>query len=165
MEEHKKVHTVSRDRSTDYSSAIASTGRPITEVADKFHLIKNITDCMTKLVAENYADYRLAVRDREDVPSRSTEHISVPPATRQASKKPDSREVMFKEVKELQRKGFRPATIAKKLGIARQTATKYHKMDSLPPRNSKLRNEYYKYDAYVEQEIEIGRHSAPSIRR
>ena len=157
MEEHKKVHTVSRDRSTDYSSAIASTGRPITEVADKFHLIKNITDCMTKLVAENYADYRLAVRDREDVPSRNTKHISGPPAIRQASKKPDSREVMFKEVKELQRKGFRPATIAKKLGIARQTATKYHKMDSLPPRNSKLRNEYYKYDAYVEKEVEIGK--------
>lgn len=157
MEEHKKVHTVSRDRSTDYSSAIASIGRPITEVADKFHFIKNITDRMTKLVAENYADYRLAVRAREDVPSKITGHTSVPPTTRQASKKPDSREVMFKEVKELQQKGLRPATIAKKLGIARLTATKYHKMDSLPQRNSKLRNEYYKYDAYVEQEAETGK--------
>lgn len=157
MEKHEKVHIVSRDRSTDYSSAIASTGRPITEVADKFHLIKNITDRMTKLVAENYADYRQAVRDRENVPNMITEHTSVPSVTNQVSRKPDSREVTFKEVKELQRKGFKPATIAKKLGIARQTATKYHKMDSLPQRNSKLRNEYYKYDAYVEQEAETGK--------
>ena len=40
MERHENVHTVSRDRSTDYSSAIASTERRITEVADKFHLVK-----------------------------------------------------------------------------------------------------------------------------
>ena len=48
-----------------YSSAIASTDRQITEVADKFHLVKNITDRMTKLVAENYADYRQAVRSNQ----------------------------------------------------------------------------------------------------
>ncbi len=57
------------------------------------------------------------------------------------------KEVTFKEVKELQWKGFKPTSIAKKLGISRQTATKYNKMDSLPKRNSKLRNEYYQYDA------------------
>lgn len=72
-------------------------------------------------------DYKQAVRNRENVPGRITGHISVPPATKQASKKPDSRKIMFKEVKELQQKEFRPVTIAKKLGIARQTATKCHK--------------------------------------
>ena len=71
---------------------------------------------------------------------------------------------MFKEVKELQRKGFKPTPIAQKLGIARQTATKYCKMDSLPERNSKLRNEYYKYDAYVEQEAASGRSLSALIR-
>ena len=65
LEGHEKVSVVSRDRSTDYSSAVASTGRSINEVADKFHLVKNISDRMTKLVAENYADYRQAVRDEE----------------------------------------------------------------------------------------------------
>lgn len=66
LERHEKVRMVSRDRSTDYSSAIASTGRHITEVADKFHLVKNITDRMKKLVAENYADYRKAARCGEN---------------------------------------------------------------------------------------------------
>ena len=157
MEQHKKVHTVSRDRSTDYSSAIASTGRRIIEIADKFHLVKNITDRMTKLVAENYADYRQAVRSKEEGPVKTTDTTNAPSVAGHPAKKPDSREVMFKEVKELQRKGFKPTPIAKKLGIARQTATKYYKMDSLPERNSKLRNEYYKYDAYVEQEATTGK--------
>lgn len=64
---------------------------------------------------------------------------------------------IFEEVKELQQEGFKPTSIANKLGIARQTATKYCKMDSLPGRNSKLRNEYYKYDAYVEREAASGK--------
>lgn len=157
MEEHEKVRTVSRDRSTDYSSAIASTGRPITEVADKFHLVKNIKDRMAKLVAENYADYRLAVRGEEEKFPEAAEPKASAPVIQHPTKKPDSREVMFKEVKELQWKGFKPTPIAKKLGIARQTATKYYNMESLPGRNSKLRNEYYKYDAYVEQEAASGK--------
>ena len=157
IEEHKKVGVVSRDRSTDYSSAIASSERPITEVADKFHLIKNITDRMAKLIAENYSDYRRAIRDEED---KSAEEMKQTPGFDVEDLTPgnlDSRDVKFKEVKELQKKGFKPTTIAKRLGIARQTATKYYRMEGLPQRNSKLRNEYYRYDAYVEQELKKGK--------
>lgn len=157
MEQHEKVHTVSRDRSTDYSSAIASTNRRITEVADKFHLVKNITDRITKLVSENYADYRQAARGKEENPVKTTGVTNAPLVAEHPSKKPDSRGVVYKEVKELQQKGFKPTSIARKLGISRQTVTKYCNMDSLPERNSKLRNEYYKYDAYVEQEAAIGK--------
>lgn len=52
---------VSRNRSTDYSSAIAALNKPVYEVADKFHLVKNIYDRFSKLISENYDDYRLAV--------------------------------------------------------------------------------------------------------
>ena len=154
---HEAVRVVSRDRSTDYSSAIASTGRKITEVADKFHLVKNITDHMPKLVAENYAEYRQAVRDEDLGEVQLGKPVVSQTETPPVQKEPDSRQIMFNEVKELQKKGFKPATIAKKLGIARQTSTKYCKMDSLPERNSKLRNGYYRFDAYVEQEAAKGK--------
>ena len=120
LERHEKVRMVSRDRSTDYSSAIASTGRHITEVADKFHLVKNITDRMKKLVAENYADYRKAARCGENELAYTVVTADSPSPIGHSSKKSDPRKVTFKEVKELQRKGFKPASIAKKLGISRQ---------------------------------------------
>ena len=120
LERHKKVCMVSRDRSTDYSSAIASTGRHITEVADKFHLVKNITDRMKKLVAENYADYRKAARCGENELAYTVVTADSPSPIGHSSKKSDPRKVTFKEVKELQRKGFKPASIAKTLGISRQ---------------------------------------------
>ena len=63
MENHNEVSLVSRDRSTAYSSAIRSIDRPITEIADKFYLIKNISERFTKLIGEHYSDYRNAIRD------------------------------------------------------------------------------------------------------
>lgn len=63
---------------------------------------------------------------------------------------------MFREVKELQSKGFKLTAISKKPGIDRLTETKYCK-EILPARNRKLRNQHYRYDKYVEQECAKGR--------
>ena len=154
MQCHGQVELVSRDRSTDYSSAIAALDKPVTEVADKFHLVKNIYDRFGKLIAEHYDDYRRAVRKIEEVEEAFHETAA---GKTPKPQKTDSRDIMFREVKELQSKGFKPTTISKKLGIARQTATKYCRMERLPARNSKLRNPYYRYDKYVEQECAKGR--------
>jgi len=64
---------------------------------------------------------------------------------------------MFNEVKELQDKGFSIGAIAKKLKIARQTVRKYRNYTSLPPRKSSPRNEYFKFDSYVESEYSNGK--------
>jgi transposase len=162
---HPSVSLVSRDRSTDYSSAIASTGRPITEVADKFHLVKNIMERITRLVGLHYADYRKAVLENKDevkepdtgtadtVSVKEEKTVCIHPV----SNKPDMRQVMFDEVKQLQSKGFKPATIARKLGIARMTSTKFCRLDSLPPRSSKLRKQYCKYNTFVERQYADGK--------
>ena len=151
LNSHQKVKVVSRDRSTDYSAAIASTGRNIIEVADRFHLIKNMSDCVTKVISNRYTAYRDAVRFPD-----STEEESEP-VLQDAEVKPgknadnpiDIRTTMFSEVKELQEQGFKISAIARKLGIARQTVRKYMKWTSLQPARSKERKDYYLYDDYV----------------
>ena len=67
MYNHNRVGLVSRDRYTAYSSAIRSIDRPIIEIADKFHLIKNMSECFTKLIGEHYSDYRNAIRGSQVV--------------------------------------------------------------------------------------------------
>ncbi len=155
MEKHKQVSMVSRDRSTDYSAAITATGRPVVEVADKFHLIKNISGRLMKTIGSHYDEYRMEVRkdEKEEVLDETLPVLPVLPKPARE----DSRMVMFREVKELQDKGFKPTTISRKLGIARQTATKYCQMDELPRRNSKYRNSYHLYDRYVEEEVAKGK--------
>ena len=141
LDAHAQVSVVSRDRSTDYTAAIAATGRSITEVADRFHLNKNMSDCVKKIIGSHYDDYRNVVR-----PDASQEELKV-----------DSRQVMFNEVKELQAAGLNIAQISKKLGIARQTVRKYMRYDTLPKRASKERYPYYLYDTYVEEAYKHGK--------
>lgn len=141
LDEHVQVEVVSRDRSTDYTAAIAATGRNITEMADRFHLNMNMSDCVTKVIGSHYDEYRSAVRPEEV----------------QETPKVNSRQVMFKEVKELQAEGLNIAQISKKLDIARQTVRKYMGYDTLPKRASKERLPYYLYDTYVEEEYRHGK--------
>ena len=61
LDSHAQVRVVSRDRSTDYSAAIAATGRNITEVADRFHLNMNMSDCVKKVISSHYEEYRKSV--------------------------------------------------------------------------------------------------------
>lgn len=142
LDKHPRVSVVSRDRSTDYSAAIAVTGREITEVADRFHLSKNMSDCLTKVLGSHYDDYRKSVRHEDNI--SNSQHV-------------DSRQVMFSEIKELQADGLNIARIAKELDIARQTVRKYMAADTLPKRASKERIPYYLYDTYVEEAYKHGK--------
>ena len=155
MDEHSDVRLVSRDRSTEYSSAIASTGRNVCEVADLFHLVKNMSECVSRIISDNYSSYREMVAAKTE-PENETP-VAKQETAAEALVKEDSRMAMFKEVKRLQALGKKPTWIARNMKIARQTATKYCTMDILPKRKSKCRNEYYKYDAYVEREYSKGK--------
>lgn len=101
-----------------------------------------MNECIVKPISENYQDYRELVNpaviplETADTVKPQEENL----CTRQTEKE-DSRMIMFKEVKELQKKGIKETRIAKILGIARQTAKKYMNYQNLPKRRSKARNE------------------------
>ncbi|MGL6177632.1 MAG: transposase [Tannerellaceae bacterium] len=155
MNQHPEITLVSRDRSTDYSSAIANTGREIVEIADRFHLVKNMADCITKVISDNYMEYRRSQSVREIAVINELQDL--PDKIPEIGMKIDTRTNIFNEVKELQAKGFKINAIARKLHIARQTVRKYMLYKELPPRRSKARNEYYKFDQYVEHEYINGK--------
>lgn len=88
----------------------------VTEVADKFHLVKNIMERAMKLVGDHYDEYRTAVRREERSNDNQQESVAAIPQQKTIKEqKIDSRLVMFSEVKDLQSKGFKPTTIAKNL--------------------------------------------------
>ena len=56
LSDHKRVWLMSRDRATSYSSAAVSCGSPVTEIADRFHLIKNLRECVSDTICSRYGD-------------------------------------------------------------------------------------------------------------
>ena len=144
LDGHANVSLVSRDRSTDYSAAIASTNRPIAEVADHFHLVKNISDLLTRVISENYEDYRqLATGERKtNDTSRGTNVL---------------RQAKFEKVKALQAKGKTLGEIVKATGISYDTVKMYMGFKSLPARKSNAQVDFSAHQAYVEKEYAKGR--------
>lgn len=142
LDDHPNVFEISRDRSSDYSKAIQLTGRGITEVADRFHLVKNSVDVLTSVVSSNYADYRRLVRP--DLPDA------------QAQDK-DKSHVIYKEVKSLKEKGLSIEEIGKRLDIAFVTADKYASADRCPERIRTPQLPYHEYDTLVESEYRSGK--------
>lgn len=159
LDTHSEVFLVSRDRSTDYTAAIAGTGRDIVEIADRFHLYKNMSNCVTKVISSHYGDYRKLVRPEETEEAENEEETEKAKEIKKTKepRKTDSRQVMFNEVKELQSAGLPITRIAHTLGIARQTIRKYLKYETLPRRASKEQIPYHQYDSYVEDEYQHGK--------
>ena len=144
LDGHAKVSLVSRDRSTDYSAAIASTNRPIAEVADHFHLVKNVSDMLTDAISENYEDYRQLVTGERTIndTSRGTNVL---------------RQAKFDQVKALQAKGKTKGEIVAATGISSITVQMYMGLKNLPARKSNAQVDYSPYQAYVEKEYAKGR--------
>ena len=158
LKAHPEIKIVSRDRSTDYSSAIANVNNgqdSIIEVADRFHLVKNMFDRLNKYIHVHYKELSVVPNDlaKQEIPPQS-EANTIQGGNEE---KVDSRQMIFERVKELQAKGVNMTKTARLLKIARQTARKYFGYTTLPVRNSWTNNEYYLIDTYVQEQFSQGR--------
>lgn len=151
LDTHRSVKLVSRDRSTDYSAAIKSTGRKVTEIADLFHLIKNISDKVTDTISANYADYKDAVGRKNKEYIGNTTLITYP-----IVKPIDVRMLKFLEVKKLQKEGIGRNAVAKLVGMDKETVGKYFKYDELPPKSIYTMNNYAEFDTYIKEQHMLG---------
>lgn len=143
LQAHPNVRTVSRDRSTEYSAAIASINRNIIEVADRFHLVKNMSERTSRIINEHYGEYKRLARPAL-THSAHAKLTQLPMGDRT-----DSRQHRFNEVKRLQAAGVNGAEIARQVGISRMTVYKYERWTKLPPKAHSTRTQYHEYDERV----------------
>ena len=63
LKEHLLVNTVSRDRATAFSAAVEEASPFIMQIADRFHLVKNMSDCLVKTLQDMHFDYQRVIRE------------------------------------------------------------------------------------------------------
>ncbi len=119
---HKSVWLISRDRATSYSSAAASCAGAVTEVADRFHLIKNLGECVSDIIMRRYEEIRGEL-GKYNGPEECAANMVVDKRKAYAAQR-------IKEVKRLQAEGKDIQTTAALLGMAAKTVRKYRKMDA-----------------------------------
>jgi transposase len=145
--EHPGVEIISRDRFPAYAEG-SSRGAPTAEqVADRFHLLKNMTESFERVVRRHQGSLREAARrlnpyymDASSLDKEINEEVF--PDTRPQSstaelKKAENRarrQERFETIKQMQREELSISVIARRMGMDRQTVSLLMQAETLPER-------------------------------
>jgi len=136
---YNDVQIVTRDRSSSYSSAIDEVCPDAIQVADRFHLLTNLSDALDTYFKSISGTISRLIKAKTNellnLPESDLKIIST--AKEQVNGiRIDPRLDRFNKVKELQAKGVPILRISRDLGMSRNTVRSYFSQESLSPRSS-----------------------------
>jgi len=140
---HSGIEVISRDRGQEYIDAIAIGAPDTIQVADRFHLLRNLLEGIQRLFQRSPQEIQRAVEqmrlavstDKPIHPVEGPKPISLPTADQ------TYRQTKFAAVKALQAKGLSCRAISREVDVDRRTVQKYSHLDQAPPKGtSSVRN-------------------------
>jgi transposase len=148
---HPEVEVVARDRAGAYAEGIRQGAPNATQVADRWHLLKNLGDALERVVSQHGAALRAAAREEpaatpdapavtppgavDQVPATllSPDTLSAPPPPPCAVGDQRQQE-RFAAIQALHAAGESVSAISRALGLTRMTVRKYVQATSAPVR-------------------------------
>ena len=158
LKAHPSVKIVSRDRASAYSEGAKEGAPQARQVADRFHLLKNTSDMLERLLTRHYKHLRETARQVRAAPKQTSPSPAPPelqtdvpvlsqPSTRVQHDSVFRRErrlSRYEQVRELRRQKLSVRAIARKTGLSRNTLRKWLDTDGFreqakpPQRKSKI---------------------------
>jgi transposase len=140
LAEHPGVEVVSRDRWSAYAQAAAEAAPQATQVADRWHLLKNLREAVERLFERHagpIAAALAAVAPLQAPPTPPAVEVSgldTEPSPPVPAEDPKARRRCgrFDRVRELHRQGWSVRQIARDLGLARNTVRRYLRSGRCP---------------------------------
>jgi len=178
LEEHPGVEIIARDRGGAYAEGAQAGAPEATQVADRWHLLKNLAEALeAALTREQQALQAAALPPAptvaEAVPPPSDEtgpQPGAPPkpptrAQRDSAARRERRQALFEAVRRLYNEGYSIRGIAQKLGKSRHTIKKYVQADAFPEPKRRQRGpgQLAPFQAYLEQRWREGCHNATQL--
>jgi transposase len=145
LKAHPGVEIVARDRAGAFADGVRTGAPQAIQVADRFHLLRNLGDAVGNALNRHHRDLRAAAKAATalgSLDSTPAEPVSPPvsialpkpPTTRQQHSldKQAARQARFDEVVALDAKGWSKSRIARTLGLDRGTVHVWLKAGRLP---------------------------------
>jgi transposase len=168
LAQHPGIEVISRDRAGAYADGARQGAPAAMQVADRFHLLKNISEVFERVLNRHHTVLRKAMKNvsvlseklqpvaqiTQDTttqqPANGDYFITVQAETYSHQQSHQQRKARYEAVKTLQREGLNINEIRKLLGIHHSTAARFFHADCYPemvrgPRGSKVD----RFDAYV----------------
>jgi len=152
MAEHPEVEIISRDRGGDYAAAARTSAPQATQIADRFHLLKNLGTVLEGMLARHLAAHRNAQAEKyvrtplEDASSRQPPKQD-PKEAHQSQAKREERLAKYKQVVALRKLGLSQTTIANQIGISHATISRWLIDGAFPEQKPRPRKSYL--DSYL----------------
>jgi transposase len=131
LRRHPGVRIVARDRAGAYADAIRKGAPQAIQVADRWHLLRNLGDAMQAIADRHYGAARQAAKQAgDDLPVSETaerECESPPPtaAERRSRDRYARRQARYEEAAQLRARGLALRRIAASLGVERKTVRRW----------------------------------------
>ena len=123
LREHPGVEIVTRDRSTVYASAVSEGAPEAEQVADRFHLLQNLTDATAQVMKQHTSDIKTALEEKQ--PDESEDPDEKQALLVKITEADKRRMERVQEVHRLHELGQYKQEIAQQLNISRVTINRY----------------------------------------
>jgi transposase len=149
LREHPAVEIITRDRADDYIKGAREGAPQAVQVADRWHLLRNLRDALRRLVdrfqgsirqaveAVHRANSLLASPEAPGTPAKVQESDDPPKLTRYQQRQQERRQrrlERYAQVKTLHQQGMTHRAIARRLGMNRATVRRFVQAESFPER-------------------------------
>lgn len=174
LKAHPGVEIISRDRGADYIKGAAEGAPEAIQVADRWHLLKNLRDALERLLHRKTVSLRSAakaIRQLKQAPivcgSRPETASKLTRLERDKLAQRGKRKARFDAVKTLHSQDVSIREIARRFGMSRVTVVKYVEADTCPwyPERRALPSKLDPYVPYLQQRWQDGCHNASQLWR
>jgi transposase len=168
---HPGVEIVSRDRSSVYSEAAVRAAPQVTQIADRWHLLRNLSEALTGALAPYHRLMTEAAQAVCGKPSPNaldapceTSRMNQREAAKQRSR--ERRVAVYDTAMELIRSGLPQPEVARRLSIDSRTIRRWVESNGFPEQSPRWRKSSLdRYREYLDQRWQQGCHNAAELWR
>ncbi|MBE7171580.1 MAG: ISL3 family transposase [Williamsia sp.] len=151
LKDHPEIKIVTRDRFSRYALAVSKSLPDATQVADRWHLLKNMGEAVKKLL-ERKRQHIIALQSQQAIRELEIEQENVSDQKQEVKLSP--RHQLLQQVKKLYGEGKSIRMISRTLGISRNTVKKYISLHEPPQKKGFKTTNLISFSEYLQARIE-----------
>jgi transposase len=166
LKEHPGVEIVSRDRSQTYADAITAGAPDAIQVADRWHLLKNLSEAVFKILQQEYDVIKNRLDEHTEPVALTQDKVEEAVKNRDMlTPAEERRKERMEQAKQLLQLGWTQKRVAHHLHIHPKTVRRYRRYTSPKSRRSRFSHLLDRFKPYLLQRWNEGCHNASQLYR
>jgi transposase len=165
LKEHPGIEIVSRDRSQTYADAITQGAPEAIQVADRWHLLQNLSEAVFKILQQEYELIKKHLSQFSEPEQAIQAEIKQPDEDKGLTHAEERRKERMEKAKQLLQMGWTQKRVAQHLSIHPKTVRRYQRSTSPKSRRSHFSYLLEPFKLYLLQRWNEGCHNAAQLCR